>query len=165
MLALMGTQTVIAPFLGGRTNHAFRLRNRLTGTIIDTQDCAETAVDSAVYTAVFTDQPAGLYLLQFVRKSDWLVVGDDLLRVEFPTDIYPANNLLDDWASGQRLDDVLERTSDRAGLILAVAAGVVPDQQTLTPEYIITHAGQTFTVTFSGVTETGVRAGVVMVVA
>lgn len=46
---------------------------------------------------------------------------------------------------------------DRLGFLLARAAGAVPDAQTSSPVYSITRSGDTFTVTLSGVTASGVR--------
>lgn len=99
----MATQTVISTFLAGRTSHSFRLRNQSTGAIVDTQAATETASGSGVYTAAFTDVPAGTYTLQFIRISDSLVVDDKVVTLTLTTATFVAKLAveLDSAASGK----------------------------------------------------------------
>lgn len=65
------TQTVTMQAKAGLTGHQIVLRNQSTGAEVDTQSASEIA--SGVYSAAFTDAPAGTYFVQLVDSSGSIV--------------------------------------------------------------------------------------------
>lgn len=65
----MATQTVIGSGPAANVGGSFQLRNGSTNALVGSANAEETASGSTIYTAAFTDQPAGTYRLVFVNSS------------------------------------------------------------------------------------------------
>ena len=85
------TQTVTVQAQASLTGVSLRLRSRSTGAVVDTEVAAETASGSSVYTADFTDVPAGTYFVQLIRDSDGAILRYSDATLTLTTATFPVS--------------------------------------------------------------------------
>jgi len=148
----MPTISIHMPEQSGQTGLILFLRKTSDGTLVNAggDSLTEDPVLSGRFTATVAETHAEVVAAS-VANSGSLIVRDGWISVG-------GTIVLDGYPSGDATLAKQEEILDRSGYLLAILAGSINNAGASTETYMI-DVGDTYTVAYSGLTNTGNRSG------